>query len=232
MKNLFLALSLIITLQCFAQDPDLFDNQWYLEELVIDSEVIPALSFPPEPKIGRILFTNQVVHISFCDSHTSDVVYDLNQDIFTLDIFFILGGDCERQENYDFERIYLSIFHEDDIPINPFSYDIVPGGGGFLALTVTNGEGNQAIYGNVLLSSSDNNLNEIKIYPNPSNSKVFIESQKDIVKKIKLYSLLGENIQTHSNNLKSIDVSDLASGIYLLRIFTEQGSTVKKIIKQ
>ena len=85
---------------------------------------------------------------------------------------------------------------------------------------------------NTTLGVDDFKQAQIKIYPNPSNSKVFIESQKDIVKKIKLYSLLGENIQTHSNNLKSIDVSDLASGIYLLRIFTEQGSTVKKIIKQ
>jgi hypothetical protein len=233
MKRLLIFIILILMgSSAFGQDPDLFDNQWYLEELVIDSEVIPALFFPPEPKIGRIHFDPGLVEIVFCDAHGATPVYDLNQNIFTLDGFVTLGEGCKRQENVDFENIYLTIFEEQEIIKNPFSYDILPRGNGVLGLTITNGEGDQAIYGNNLLSSLDANLNEIKIHPNPSSSQIFIESKIDPITKVELYNLLGESIQTVNDNVDSIDISDLASGIYLLRIFSEKESTVKKIIKQ
>ncbi len=85
---------------------------------------------------------------------------------------------------------------------------------------------------NTTLGIDDFNQDQIVLYPNPSSSKIFIKSQEDPVTKVELYSLLGENVITVNNNVESIDISDLVSGIYLLKIFTANGTTVKKIIKK
>lgn len=85
---------------------------------------------------------------------------------------------------------------------------------------------------NTTLGIDDFNQDQIVLYPNPSSSKIFIKSQEDPVTKVELYSLLGENVITVNNNVESIDISDLDTGIYLLKIYTERGTTIKKIIKK
>jgi len=236
MKHLLFILFISCTVQqTIAQDPDLLDNEWYLEELVIDSEVIPALSFPPEPKIGRIEFTNEFVRISFCDQHTAVVVYDVTEDIFTLDLLVTLGEGCERQENVDFETIYLSVFLEDDIFKNPFSYDILPKGGGVLGLIITNVDGDQAVYGNELLSAPTQDILSFKVYPNPVGEELTVSSPNNEVLSVEIYDINGKKVDTfQSENQASnkLNVSSLGSGIYFLKIHTEVGLVTKKIIKK
>ena len=43
MKYLILILSMISSLQCFAQDPELLENTWYLQNVIINSQD----NFPP-----------------------------------------------------------------------------------------------------------------------------------------------------------------------------------------
>ncbi len=85
---------------------------------------------------------------------------------------------------------------------------------------------------NTTLGLDDFNQNQFVLYPNPSNSEVFIKSEEgNLVIKVELYNLLGENVITVNSEVESIDVSHLMSGIYFLRIFSKQGTTLKKIIK-
>ena len=222
-------------LHCIAQGPQLLDNDWYLEELVIDSEVIPALYFPPEPKIGRIYFTTDNVRVFYCDSHAASVIYDQSQDIFTLDLLIVIGEGCERQENEEFESIYLSVFHEDFILKNPFSYSILPGGDGVLGLTITNNEGDQAIYGNQLLSSPSFEMTSIEVYPNPMEDELKISSPNTVVLSVEIYNINGKKVDSFQNENQvsnKFNFANLESGIYFLKIFTEAGLLTKKIIKK
>jgi len=71
------------------------------------------------------------------------------------------------------------------------------------------------------------------IYPNPATDKLIIEFQlKDGV--VMLYNMLGQEIQ--SNQLVSgennMNLELLASGVYVVRILTEQGEFSQKIVKQ
>ncbi|WP_420572843.1 T9SS type A sorting domain-containing protein [Kordia sp.] len=75
---------------------------------------------------------------------------------------------------------------------------------------------------------------KISIYPNPTSSILKINfSNNDIIKSVKLYNVIGQkmifNIDRQNN---IIDVSDLAKGVYILNIKTENKNFTKKIIKE
>ncbi len=70
----------------------------------------------------------------------------------------------------------------------------------------------------------------IKIYPNPVKNHLNIES-KNIITKIEIFDISGKLIMEPNTNLVSINLSELLSGIYYIRIETENKVTIEKIIK-
>ncbi len=66
--------------------------------------------------------------------------------------------------------------------------------------------------------------------PNPVQNELHIESEYPLTA-LEVLSLQGQLLHLKSNDLHSIDLSDLAEGIYLLKVKTMQGTTVRKIIK-
>jgi hypothetical protein len=78
---------------------------------------------------------------------------------------------------------------------------------------------------------------DIEIYPNPSNDIVLIDYSKinEKVKSIEVIDMLGNEVLNESpneNQLSKLNIDFLLNGIYLLKIRTENGDVVKKIIKQ
>lgn len=79
----------------------------------------------------------------------------------------------------------------------------------------------------------DNIENKIKVYPNPANDIVSIESDLEVLS-CGIYAINGQcidEISMHSYS-KDIFVNHLPSGIYLLKIQTKQGYVHKKLIIQ
>lgn len=86
-----------------------------------------------------------------------------------------------------------------------------------------------------------NSLNEINsniemsIYPNPVNNKLTIQFLKGYIEKeIYLSNILGEEIFYAKSDQDSLDIEtqNFLQGIYFLRIKTEKGDFVTKIIKE
>lgn len=73
--------------------------------------------------------------------------------------------------------------------------------------------------------------NSVSIYPNPTSSKININSNFNI-KSIELYDVQGRVLVTQIGSSKSIDISDKTIGIYFVKITTEKGSKVEKIVKK
>lgn len=75
--------------------------------------------------------------------------------------------------------------------------------------------------------------NSVGVYPNPVNDIVNIKANSAI-KLIEIYDVQGRIIQTRSTNqeAESIDVSAYSNGIYFLKIKTELGEKVEKIVKR
>jgi hypothetical protein len=68
----------------------------------------------------------------------------------------------------------------------------------------------------------------IRIYPNPANQVIHINSKED-VKKIDIYNCQGRLIYNTTSNVKSINVSDLSKGLYVMKINVQSGIKIQKI---
>lgn len=72
---------------------------------------------------------------------------------------------------------------------------------------------------------------EVLVYPNPARNIINIESNNEI-KEIVVYNLLGQKIKQYHSAVNTIDISDIANGIYVINITTDKGVTTKKFIKE
>ena len=125
-----------------------------------------------------------------------------------------------------------------------------------LSYTLTNQKGNLivevvALYENETTSvgiittakSEGNNGDEINveeltssfnIYPNPVSDKLYIETEVEI-KEVAIYTITGVLVgqQTTDNRQQtlSIDVTNLNSGVYFVKVVTNDGEVVKRIVK-
>lgn len=70
----------------------------------------------------------------------------------------------------------------------------------------------------------------LALYPNPVSNQLFISAEN--VQKIEIYNMLGTLVKTAIKDTESIDLTNLSSGNYLVKITTDHGSVTKKIIKK
>jgi Leucine-rich repeat (LRR) protein len=75
--------------------------------------------------------------------------------------------------------------------------------------------------------------NSITIYPNPANSILSIECNS-VINTIELYDIQGRLLETEitEKNKVVFDISSKQNGIYFLKITSEKGSKVEKIVKE
>jgi hypothetical protein len=87
-----------------------------------------------------------------------------------------------------------------------------------------------------LLGINENTLvTEFNIYPNPSKDIITISSDDHAYTAIQLSDINGRLISStefESTNQKSIDISNLTNGIYLMKIISNKGTFTQKIIKE
>jgi len=77
--------------------------------------------------------------------------------------------------------------------------------------------------------------NEFTIYPNPGKDNTRLEWKNTITKgNIELCNSMGAIVKTINLTGENmvISISDIPSGIYMVRLQTPQGVTVKKIVKE
>jgi len=80
-----------------------------------------------------------------------------------------------------------------------------------------------------VLSIKENIITDIKIFPNPVENLISIKS-KEKISKIEVFNLFGKIVHRNTNKNR-INISDLTSGIYMLKIHSFNKVVYKKIIK-
>ena len=81
------------------------------------------------------------------------------------------------------------------------------------------------------LSTNDTQVNYFSISPNPVSDLLNINTEENIkIVKLEVININGQSL-LNSNAGKSIDVSSLFVGNYLLRIVTERGIEIEKFVK-
>ncbi len=85
-----------------------------------------------------------------------------------------------------------------------------------------------------LLSSNDNPLTNVSLYPNPATHTLHIKFPTITASDIEIYDLSGKRVQaqTGTTNIAAVDLSRLSNGIYFAKISTNGGTTLKKFLKK
>ncbi|HRZ32002.1 MAG TPA: T9SS type A sorting domain-containing protein [Flavobacterium sp.] len=83
------------------------------------------------------------------------------------------------------------------------------------------------------LSVSNFNTNAIQIFPNPTTSTINIKINKENIISIQLFDVEGRVLEDINGNESSFqfDLSNYRNGTYLVKVITERGSKVVKILK-
>jgi len=133
-----------------------------------------------------------------------------NEDYTVLDELPVATCAADENSAQGYYTIFLS--GGDD---NNYNYILVNG-----ALEVTAPTGIE-----------DRGTSRISVYPNPVKNEIFIKTDSQI-KRVEIYSLTGALLLLENNFNEKISVSDLPKGVYMLRIYTDNGLTIEKIVKE
>ena len=88
-------------------------------------------------------------------------------------------------------------------------------------------------YSNTTASTNDNSIAGFSTYPNPvrGNSLTVTTSSRDL-KTVNIYNVLGKKVfsQRFSSMNKTMNVSEIASGVYIMKVSEGNNIATKKLI--
>jgi hypothetical protein len=110
----------------------------------------------------------------------------------------------------------------------------------------TNAAASDAIFDNLIVEATPveallgvNPVNEVatfSVFPNPSTNNFTITSSNSLtINGVEMYDINGRTVKSMKlDNLTSanVNISDLAPGVYMVKISSENGSTTQKVVKQ
>ncbi|MCW5518353.1 HYR domain-containing protein [Aureitalea sp. L0-47] len=126
---------------------------------------------------------------------------------------------------------------------NPAPGTLLSGGTYTISATATDAEGNtgncsfQLIVDTTLGTVDNSGLRSVVIYLNPAKEYVILGNPGNIdLDKLEIYTLQGRLVQTlnlvNMGTEKQIEVSEFAAGTYLFRIYSENESITKFVVKE
>jgi hypothetical protein len=107
---------------------------------------------------------------------------------------------------------------------------------GACAIIATTQDGNFIAFCNVTVTAAINGIAEISavqlsVYPNLVRKELFIKSDLPI-KKVEIYTLSGTLLLSESNFNEKLSVSALSKDVYLLKVYTDKGVAISKVMKE
>ena len=120
-----------------------------------------------------------------------------------------------------------------DTAMKVFATDI-DGDGDMDVLSASYGDDKIAWYENLtILGVEDNLLPKIELFPNPVNDSLGIINKDHIaIKSIQIYDIEGRLVFVETEKFEQLDLSNLSSGILFVKISTQEGTIVKKVLKE
>ena len=105
-----------------------------------------------------------------------------------------------------------------------------------LQITKTNNNISARFKDNLSLAGNDNvfvNNKFLSLFPNPAKDVLKINSD-EVIGKVEILNILGQMVLLPENSFSTINISSLKKGIYMIRIYRENGAllSVRKFIKE
>jgi len=83
------------------------------------------------------------------------------------------------------------------------------------------------------LGISENIIGEhFKMYPNPTSGILYIIGEVNNLTQIEIYSITGQKVMDVKNNFSEINIDELRSAIYFVKLYSQEGTATFKIIKE
>jgi len=124
------------------------------------------------------------------------------------------------------------------------TYTATTAGVYYLGFHYTSAAQTQANFGfgvidNVVVTSptadvKDNSLTQFAVFPNPTSNVVNVNGNNALVNAVNFTDLNGRTVKTAKFDGVAdvqVNIADLASGVYMMSITSDKGTTVKKIVK-
>jgi heat shock protein HslJ len=226
MKHLLLLILTICSINCIAQEPNpnLFQT-WYLYSVQISdnsknyivSEINPAIT-PYLTILENLNFSGKGACNTFGGTFNL-----FNTNLVNTTLFSNTTDDCCSEIQNDFESSYF-----DSMKMANYYWINTEEKG--MSLFIGTPPFGSIVFKNFKLNTLNLDLNPIEVYTNPTTSMIHIISQNTVISKIELFNSNGQNIKTINDNFETINSTDLSSGIYILKIYTEFGTLNKKIL--
>jgi hypothetical protein len=218
----------------YAQEPELLETDWFidyfiLENVTYNNPIVNAIGIV-DPNMG---FTEDAAWAAMdpeSDSFFTDVIYDPIDPAFTFENMGITLPGCHAW--CEFASKYFDFLVGDFFEVN-FTYEIITNSDSSLTLIMTRDDGDFAVFqDSKILGIDDKALSQVRLYPNPTSGVLFIDSELDVLKQLVVYDGSGRSVLSITPEANSLDVSQLATGLYFLEISTENGRAVKRFIKE
>jgi len=144
---------------------------------------------------------------------------------------FVIGHNYDLTVGADVAILRASFYDLENVAIPTTSVDVVGIAGQY--------HGTAQIYprdADDIIDASGaiakNNIDGFNTYPNPvTNGQVFVSSDNNVEKQVIIYDLLGKVVlSTEANNNQAINVSQLKTGIYMMKVVEEGNVALHKLM--
>jgi uncharacterized protein (TIGR02145 family) len=90
----------------------------------------------------------------------------------------------------------------------------------------------RCVKGNILSGVTNGVIDEINIYPNPSNKKLYLKNINSSNSLIEIFDFRGGEVLKKQNVSNYVDISNLKNGVYLVKIIDSGKIKIAKFIKE
>ena len=77
----------------------------------------------------------------------------------------------------------------------------------------------------------DVTFEDMVIFPNPTSNVININSESNI-QQVELYNLQGQRVAMETGNVKTLSLNSLSSGMYIMKVTTDNGTSTYKVSKR
>lgn len=145
---------------------------------------------------------------------------------------FVENHDCDN--SFVYSHLPAGDYHR---PIKGGIYEVTFSAQGYYPKTLTMSVyDGQTLMQNValvpILDEVEDRMQEVRIYPNPTNDNVQIRNSMCKIDRVEVYDMMGRMVKSETADDYSMvmDVKDCVPGQYMLRIVTGKGTRMEKII--
>jgi len=239
MKQFYTFLLMAFAIQFTQAQPEVLSSiQWKLTYLVVGGETyIPVsnsevVEIPLSFSVGDFVPTS--MSTSVCNTGFGFTEFSGTEPTFSMNEFGRTLIMCNLPENESMEGQYFSFFSE-HLP-GIFTYDIT-----YLldftttpVLTITNPDGDVAVYRGGNLAVKAFNSDKFTISPNPATDQIVVDfgNKNTANATIEIYDTSGKRIRTENLSARnSVNLQDLAKGVYFLKLKNGNAASAQKFIK-